>query len=77
MATASCRRDEALTGHSDRHHVDSVPIKPEQLAALLDALREAAKRSCIWLSRWWACLIFALLSLGFFGLMRGGCMWAT
>jgi hypothetical protein len=54
-----------------------VPIKPEQLAALLDALREAAKRSCIWLYRWWACLIFALLSLGFFGLMRGGCMWAT
>ncbi|MFN6338759.1 MAG: hypothetical protein ACK41W_08550 [Cyanobacteriota bacterium] len=43
MATASCRRDEALTGHSDRHHEDSVPIKPEQLAALLDALREAGK----------------------------------
>jgi len=34
---------EALIGHSDRHHEDSVPIKPEQLAALLDALREAGK----------------------------------
>lgn len=34
---------EALIGHSDRHHEDSVPIKPEQLAALLDALQEAGK----------------------------------
>ena len=34
---------EALVGHADRHHEDSVPIKPEQLAALLDALREAGK----------------------------------
>lgn len=34
---------EALIGHADRHHEDSVPIKPEQLAALLDALHEADK----------------------------------
>jgi len=34
---------EALIGHADRHHEDSVPIKPEQLAALLDALQEAGK----------------------------------
>lgn len=32
---------EALIGHADRHHEDSIPIKPDQLAALLDALREA------------------------------------
>ena len=34
---------EELIGHADRPHEDSVPIKPEQLAALLDALREAGK----------------------------------
>jgi len=34
---------EVLIGHADRHHEDSVPIKPEQLAALLDALVEAGK----------------------------------
>ncbi len=34
---------EALIGHADRHHEDSVPIKPEQLAALLDSLQEAGK----------------------------------
>ena len=34
---------EALIGHADRHHEDSVPIKPGQLAALLDALWEAGK----------------------------------
>ncbi len=34
---------EELIGHADSHHEDSTPIKPEQLAALLDALREAGK----------------------------------
>ncbi|MEB3361450.1 MAG: site-specific integrase [Synechococcaceae cyanobacterium] len=34
---------EELIGHADRHHEDSTPIKPEQLAALLDALRDAGK----------------------------------
>ncbi len=34
---------EALIGHADRHHEDSTPIKPEQLAVLLDALQEAGK----------------------------------
>jgi hypothetical protein len=71
------RRDEALTGHADRHHEDSVPIKPEQLAALLDALREAGKAE----------LHLAVSLVGLFGLRpaelgvlrsrRGGCMWAT
>ena len=71
------RRDEALTGHADRHHGDSVPIKPEQLAALLDALREAGKEE----------LLLAVSLVGLFGLRpaelgvlrsrRGGCMWAT
>jgi integrase len=32
-----------LIGDADRHHEDSTPIKPEQLAALLDALREEGK----------------------------------
>jgi len=34
---------EALIGHADRPHQDSVPIKAEQLAARLDALQEAKK----------------------------------
>ena len=34
---------EELIGHADRPHEDSVPIKPEQLAALLDALQAAGK----------------------------------
>jgi hypothetical protein len=34
---------EELIGYSDRPHEDSTPIKPEQLAALLDALREEGK----------------------------------
>lgn len=34
---------EELIGHADRQHEDSTPIKPEQLAALLDALQEAGK----------------------------------
>lgn len=49
---------EALIGHSDRHHEDSVPIKPEQLAALLDALREAGKEE----------LHLAVSLVGLFGL---------
>ncbi len=32
-----------LIGDADRHHEDSTPIKTEQLAALLDALRDAGK----------------------------------
>lgn len=32
-----------LIGDADRHHEDSTPIKPEQLAALLDALRDAGR----------------------------------
>jgi len=32
-----------LIGDADRHHEDSTPIKPEQLAALLDALRNAGR----------------------------------
>ena len=49
---------EALIGHADRHHEDSVPIKPEQLAALLDALREAGKEE----------LHLAVSLVGLFGL---------
>jgi integrase len=49
---------EALIGHSDRHHEDSVPIKPEQLAALLDALREEGKEE----------LHLAVSLVGLFGL---------
>lgn len=32
-----------LIGDADRHHEDSIPIKPEQLAALLDALMVAGR----------------------------------
>ncbi len=32
-----------LIGDADRHHEDSTPIKPEQLAALLDALQDAGR----------------------------------
>jgi integrase len=49
---------EALIGHADRHHEDSVPIKPEQLAALLNALREAGKEE----------LHLAVSLVGLFGL---------
>jgi integrase len=49
---------EALIGHADRHHEDSVPIKPEQLAALLDALQEAGKEE----------LHLAVSLVGLFGL---------
>jgi integrase len=49
---------EALIGHADRHHEDSVPIKPEQLAALLDALREEGKEE----------LHLAVSLVGLFGL---------
>ncbi|PSB37931.1 integrase [Aphanothece minutissima] len=49
---------EALIGHADRHHEDSMPIKPEQLAALLDALKEAGKEE----------LHLAVALVGLFGL---------
>ena len=49
---------EELVGHADRPHEDSVPIKPEQLAALLDALRDAGKNE----------LHLAVSLVGLFGL---------
>ena len=49
---------EELIGHSDLHHEDSTPIKPEQLVALLDALREAGKED----------LHLAVSLVGLFGL---------
>jgi integrase len=49
---------EALIGHADRQHEDSIPIKPEQLAALLDALQEAGRRD----------LHLAVALVGLFGL---------
>lgn len=49
---------EALIGHADRHHEDSLPIKPEQLAALLDALQEAGRQE----------LHLAVALVGLFGL---------
>jgi integrase len=49
---------EALIGHADRHHEDSVPIKPEQLAALLDAVQEEGKEE----------LHLAVSLVGLFGL---------
>jgi integrase len=49
---------EVLIGHADRHHEDSIPIKPEQLAALLDALQQAGKEE----------LHLAVALVGLFGL---------
>lgn len=49
---------EALVGHADRPHQDSVPIKPEQLAALLDGLQEANRED----------LHLAVALVGLFGL---------
>jgi integrase len=49
---------EALIGHADRQHEDSIPIKPEQLAALLDALQEAGRED----------LRLAVALVGLFGL---------
>lgn len=37
-----------LIGDSDREHEDSTPIKSEQLAALLDALRDAGRDDLHW-----------------------------
>lgn len=48
---------EALIGHADRPHQDSVPIKAEQLAARLDALQEAKKEA----------LRLAVVLVGLFG----------
>jgi integrase len=49
---------EELIGHADRPHEDSVPIKPEQLATLLDALQAAGKEE----------LHLAVSLVGLFGL---------
>jgi integrase len=49
---------ESLIGHADRHHEDSTPIKPEQLAALLDALHVAGRED----------LHLAVALVGLFGL---------
>jgi integrase len=47
-----------LIGDADRHHEDSTPIKPEKLAALLDALRDAGREE----------LHLAVSLVGLFGL---------
>ncbi len=49
---------EELIGHADRHHEDSIPIKPEQLAALLDALQAGGREE----------LHLAVALVGLFGL---------
>ncbi len=49
---------ETLIGHADRHHEVSTPIKPEQLAALLDARQQAGKEE----------LHLAVALVGLFGL---------
>ncbi|MFY8148604.1 MAG: site-specific integrase [Prochlorococcaceae cyanobacterium] len=49
---------EVLIGHADRQHKDSIPIKPEQLADLLDALLQDGKED----------LHLAVALVGLFGL---------
>lgn len=49
---------EALIGHADHQHEDSVPIKPDDLSALLDALKTADKPD----------LYLAVALVGLFGL---------
>lgn len=49
---------DELVGHADQPHQDSTPIKPEQLAALLDALKASGKDE----------LYLAVALVGLFGL---------
>jgi hypothetical protein len=64
---------ETLIGHADRHHEDSTPIKPEQLAALLDALQQAGKEELHLAVPWWACSGFGQQSSVCCGSRRAGC----